>query len=179
MTPWFQSTLPHGERQRYDKPILFGVEFQSTLPHGERPGIGVRRVSSQRVSIHAPTRGATRASFQRVVSYACFNPRSHTGSDMTTTGHNYAHRRFNPRSHTGSDPRRGHQLVGLLRFQSTLPHGERQGRSCRSWPRRCFNPRSHTGSDAKQVHECRSVRVSIHAPTRGATLVFSRKTTGA
>ena len=101
------------------------MRFQSTLPHGERRGRGLPRAASgcfnprshtgsdrvrlllsvpSGVSIHAPTRGATRSrsvnSFswgfqstlphgERHCSCSCavcapsFNPRSHTGSDVT------------------------------------------------------------------------------------------------
>ena len=33
----FQSTLPHGERQKDADALKKLSEFQSTLPHGERP----------------------------------------------------------------------------------------------------------------------------------------------
>ena len=79
-TDWFQSTLPHGERQMIRKikteTVSFNPRsrmgsdclqtkhlcfqrFQSTLPHGERPtpGTGIRPISL--VSIHAPAWGAT------------------------------------------------------------------------------------------------------------------------
>ena len=104
----------------------FMMGFQSTLPHGERLvavyGIG----PLAEVSIHAPTRGATELN---------------------------------------------NLLADLMRFQSTLPHGERRGRGLPRAASGCFNPRSHTGSD---LHFFRIVtqrpRVSIHAPTRGATV---------
>ncbi len=120
--------------------------FQSTLPHGERPRCDAWW--------QAP---------------ACFNPRSHTGSDADICRRTQSRRCFNPRSHTGSDvgtvneilltdvsihaPTRGAtacsevMLYGAV-FQSTLPHGER---------RRPFHKHFKT------------MWVSIHAPTRGAT----------
>ncbi|SDT03380.1 hypothetical protein SAMN05444162_2904 [Paenibacillaceae bacterium GAS479] len=76
----FQSTLPHGERLRFNPLNGEGVKFQSTLPHGERQptvtpslcmsGFNPRsrtgsdamdsaRADMERVSIHAPARGAT------------------------------------------------------------------------------------------------------------------------
>ena len=76
-----QSTLPHGERLVDPDFAENSGEFQSTLPHGERPmAIEVSSI------------------------VACFNPRSHMGSDSA------------PLTHIQS---------GLL-FQSTLPHGERR-----------------------------------------------------
>ena len=54
---------------------------------------------------------------------------------------------FNPRSHEGSD------------FRSF---------SISSWCRH-FNPRSHEGSDVLSRHSGKRTRISIHAPTKGAT----------
>ena len=55
----FQFTLPRGERQCVLDVLAEILEFQFTLPRGERPDarnlIGV----VERVSIHAPARGAT------------------------------------------------------------------------------------------------------------------------
>ena len=58
------------------------------------------------------------------------------------------HQNFNPRSHKGSD-------LFFLIAQGCAFH---------------FNPRSHKGSDAIPRHTNAShYRISIHAPTRGAT----------
>ena len=80
----------------------------------------------------------------------------------------------------------------VFKFQSTLPHGERQlTETFTSWQlnfnprshtgsddtgRFClqqggnFNPRSHTGSDPLQFYPIHGQKmISIHAPTRGAT----------
>ena len=99
---------------------------------------------------------------------------------------------FNPRSHEGSD--QGWFRVWLTRkiFQSTLPRGERQAvlaiikphinfnpRShegsdlhwCIQWSQGSyFNPRSHEGSDKSTPARYPIWLISIHAPTRGATL---------
>ena len=100
----FQSTLPQGER-RLPKAsgTLHTWEFQSTLPQGERldrkdvngnycpisihaPTRGATRslyrsIKCKQISIHAPTRGATRHTADRANSLY-FNPRSHKGSDV-------------------------------------------------------------------------------------------------
>ena len=73
-----------------------------------------KRAILQRISIHAPARGATRSLFRIAKAGSYFNPRSREGSDV------------NPL------PRRG----ASIRFQSTLPRGERQNSSTvatRSW----------------------------------------------
>ena len=78
-----------------------------------------------------------------------FNPRSHKGSDKGDVSVVLPAGDFNPRSHKGSD---------------------------RSWPasRRGsetnFNPRSHKGSDPSWKDAVHKWNISIHAPTRGATI---------
>ena len=77
---------------------------------------------------------------------------------------------FNPRSHEGSDPQAPYRYRDNFEFQSTLPRGERhkgreQLRSCSD-----FNPRSHEGSDNIKTIMPVLRKISIHAPTRGATL---------
>ena len=58
----------------------------------------------------------------------------------------------------------------LFKFQSTHPHGVRlNSLRCRK-VRECFNPRTHTGCDVGISLFVFPLRVSIHAPTRGATL---------
>ena len=56
-----------------------------------------------------------------------------------------------------------------VRFQSTLPHGERQLGTVYAVRVYGFNPRSHMGSDELPRLRNRCIRVSIHAPTWGAT----------
>ena len=122
------------------------------------------------ISIHAPTRGATR------------NVSADTLPDCISI----------------HAPTRG--ATGLLilfelpqQFQSTLPQGERlfqivrfAGRwiisihaptrgatrnTCSSLESSAyFNPRSHKGSDARSASLTNIYPISIHAPTRGATL---------
>ena len=55
------------------------------------------------ISIHAPTRGATRADIDAALSTQDFNPRSHKGSDDGQAAKPVLLRNFNPRSHKGSD----------------------------------------------------------------------------
>ena len=55
-------------------------------------------------------------------------------------------------------------------FQSTRPRGARRfSTSCRSVETR-FNPRAHAGRDKRIKSSAAVNSVSIHAPTRGATL---------
>ena len=59
----------------------------------------------------------------------------------------------------------------VVTFQSTLPQGERRDSGAHGTRLRNFNPRSHKGSDHKLRTKFFSMPISIHAPTRGATLV--------
>ena len=124
---------------------------------------------TKKISIHAPTRGATSILPQGHIFHKFqstlprgerrlkiflnnlqkhFNPRSHEGSDMVNLPHLMPRSYFNPRSHEGSDyfPRRT------------------------SYSSYDFNPRSHEGSDASGSGCASPSGISIHAPTRGATL---------
>ena len=84
---------------------------------------------------------------------------------------------FNPRSHKGSDRC---QLINSFEydeFQSTLPQGERPGFCQYLRHSGDFNPRSHKGSDDKMLNLTAKIhRISIHAPTRGATGHLRRRT---
>ena len=100
-------------------------------------------------------------------------------------------RYFNPRSHERSDgyfakwdlindisihaPTRGATRKEAERdrrfcgFQSTLPREERHQPSSAILHDLHFNPRSHERSDCDNSIENKTVGISIHAPTRGAT----------
>ena len=66
----FQSTHPHGVRLSKSKDVVQWVTpFQSTHPHGVRQTKGWYLVDVKRISIHAPTRGAT-GNFLNFFSYA-------------------------------------------------------------------------------------------------------------
>ena len=57
----FQSTHPHGVRQKLTPSVVEKSEFQSTHPHGVRPEGFAVPFLQHLVSIHAPTWGATAA----------------------------------------------------------------------------------------------------------------------
>ena len=123
--------------------------FQSTLPRGERhpqpEGIPFLNV----ISIHAPTRGATEKHNGQSNFESNFNPRSHEGSDRISIwwpGNGSSFQSTLPRG----ERRQGSPMrVTMGIFQSTLPRGER-----------LFHPVCHRPE----------LQISIHAPTRGATM---------
>ena len=102
------------------------------------------------ISIHAPTKGATISGSISGFLICYFNPRSHEGSDTLDTGDPSWCPNFNPRSHEGSD---------YDRLRSSRQYTD-------------FNPRSHEGSDVRSSLMCGMSQISIHAPTKGATFTI-------
>ena len=122
--------------------------FQSTLPREERQERGLDFFEVLRISIHAPTRGATV-----------------NGYGVTTA--------INQFQSTLPREERPVQTLPIhskeIQFQSTLPREERRRSPELHTHPSDFNPRSHERSDAIAVLMDDETRISIHAPTRGAT----------
>mgnify|MGYP007122739539 CR=1 FL=1 len=121
-----------------------------------------------------------------------FNPRSHERSDKSFHFMLFVLCNFNPRSHERSDgrswycnwsgkisihaPTRGatdlkgkHRYIAS-KFQSTLPREERLFLIVLFMIGVNFNPRSHERSDQGEESIMQDIKISIHAPTRGATI---------
>ncbi len=122
----------------------------------------------------------------------CFNPRARTGRDagcpasagrrhkfQSTRPHGArpccgcafaARNSFNPRARTGRDRPHFIFLVKRIQFQSTRPHGARlvvvDACHCGRWFQ---STRPHGARPKCQRTVAQRVRVSIHAPARGAT----------
>ena len=79
----------------------------------------------------------------RIIRYL----RIHTGCDTARRAKYRGRSSFNPRTHTGCDL--------FANFAKEEVWG--------------FNPRTHTGCDVARLKEALDDKVSIHAPTRGAT----------
>ena len=99
----FQSTLPRRERQW----ATFGFNGSTKISiHAPTKGATKnteRDTAYCEISIHAPTKGATSLLVSQVLSYHNFNPRSHEGSDTPARWLLQRDLHFNPRSHEGSD----------------------------------------------------------------------------
>ena len=103
-----------------------------------------------------------------------FNPRSYKRSDSNRVYIISPCSAFNPRSYKRSD------IVGSLKyyiqifFQSTLLQEERQSNYVFIKCSNTFNPRSYKRSDfVNYVNNRITLMLSIHAPTRGATISHS------
>ena len=110
--------------------------------------MGINKTS---ISIHAPTRGATVLVEQELTlpKFQSTLPRGERPSGLS-------------------------RISSALKFQSTLPRGERQTTGADRPEPINFNPRSHEGSDSDIGKKISDFRISIHAPTRGATLIVGR-----
>ena len=125
------------------------MRFQSTLPREERLCVWLKPRFDLFISIHAPTRGATipigLKSFNDLISIHAPT----RGATLTCL----------------------EQLQIIRAFQSTLPREERRAAHPLSAALAYFNPRSHERSDpVLSSVPLGSVPISIHAPTRGATI---------
>ena len=143
----FQSTRPRGARPLH--PSLTGTirKFQSTRPRGARHKRGQHDRNQQRVSIHAPTWGATR------------KPSTPSGKEL-----------FQSTRPRGARHELGIEMTQFPEFQSTRPRGARRKSFSSLCSHRSFNPRAHVGRDKNKEKLIKKNHVSIHAPTWGATL---------
>ena len=151
----FQSTHPHGVRHAIRITEADFLElFQSTHPHGVRRVVFSPRAAYLVVSIHAPTRGATKdfpsTSNQYSVSiHAPTRGATAGGGDSTDIRGVSIHAptrgatTFNP-----VDERRS------FLFQSTHPHGVRHILPKVLIQLISFNPRTHTGCDMLRQSSC-------------------------
>ena len=125
------------------------------------------------VSIHAPTRGATRPSSAIRRLQRCFNPRSHEGSDLNKV--KYALYSSNVSIHA---PTRGATCSNpiTLHKDGVSIHAPTRGATYKLFATsRIFCVSIHAptrGATERVAREQETGRVSIHAPTRGATSSF-------
>ena len=145
----FQSTLPRGERQPSRRSSCRGRYFNPRSHEGSDV-LGRTCIRKCPISIHAPTRGATRLELAAMqLEFISIHAPTRGATSSVTSN---------------SSP---------ITFQSTLPRGERPSSGIWLSSPFHFNPRSHEGSD---LPECAGgtdqVSISIHAPTRGATILL-------
>ena len=103
----------------------------------------------------------------------CFNPRTHTGCDISSLLTSSDHKGFNPRTHTGCDRALRLRMELRAKFQSTHPHGVRlSGFLLPFGGKRFQSTHPHGVRLAISVFAVNLDFVSIHAPTRGATCII-------
>ena len=80
-----------------------------------------------KISIHAPTRGATEKGIDRIKASSAISIHAPTrGATHSLSKGLHQVQNFNPRSHEGSDNCCSMVCFHIILFQSTLPRGERQ-----------------------------------------------------
>ena len=166
----FQSTHPHGVRRIPRPHRPYKTRFQSTHPHGVRRDSFGGAFNDIAVSIHAPTRGATRGRISGIHVHYTFQS-THPHGVRPHFFSRFADRMgFNPRTHTGCDISLLAGLLFSILFQSTHPHGVRLQTTQSSYWTRQFQS-THPHGVRRFILSGRDPRfsVSIHAPTRGAT----------
>ncbi len=122
-----------------------------------------------KISIHAPTRGATQLcnGLAGVNAFQSTLPQGERRQSASRKSTPYQFQSTLPQGERLGLAKKGYWVGG---FQSTLPQGERP-RWLWRWQkaRLNFNPRSHKGSDAYDLAIPSTLKtISIHAPTRGA-----------
>ena len=126
-------------------------KFQSTHPHGVRPKDKEVVIQLCKVSIHAPTRGATLFICAKSIVNTWFQSTHPHG--VRLIGNTHKRFGYNVSIHA---PTRGATQCGLGSYPVMIS----------------FNPRTHTGCDIYMRTGSWWNKVSIHAPTRGATPAF-------
>ena len=143
----FQSTLPRRERPAYFEFWLTNPLFQSTLPRRERRIHRHKAFKSSLFQSTLPRRERHIAiPFQILIVFVSIHAPT-KGATWTSEGWDK-----------------------LSEFQSTLPRRERRHRTVFPAHKLGFNPRSHEGSDDLVLVPVLAGCVSIHAPTKGATV---------
>ena len=130
---------------------------------------GYHRALHPQISIHAPTRGAT-VNPKHYIGCTYFNPRSYKRSDMGNSRTQIVHS-ISIHAPTRGATNWGNNAVQTVQFQSTLLQEERHYHLSPTKTVNDFNPRSYKRSDIQHHSKRVSFTISIHAPTRGATLL--------
>ena len=139
------------------------------------------RVGRCQVSIHAPTRGATRGERKASRSSPVSIHAPTRGATSTTSPPHPPRRGFNPRAHAGRDQ----QIAASrhdrpCRFQSTRPRGARRALRVLLAHHEHVSIHAPTrGATLGRQGARIRARVSIHAPTRGATQAVRKRCLGA
>ena len=143
--------------------------FQSTHPHGVRLLMRFAMRYLVYVSIHAPTRGATR-SHDANVNYKVVSIHAPTRGATFTSNCVMVCWKFQSTHPHGVRPSPYDIFIAWYMFQSTHPHGVRLGLKMDGYSAYLFqSTHPHGVRRISNKRACENVQVSIHAPTRGAT----------
>ncbi len=122
--------------------------FQPTRPHGARRRRERVAVPQDRVSTHAPARGATYWRSARLSCDVCFNPRARTGRDPLVWPKQEEAPKFQPTRPQGARPGWVQHESWLCKVSTHAPaRGATARRETKPPVSPCFNPRARTGRD--------------------------------
>ena len=131
--------------------------FQSTLPREERQTLMSQFIRQLKISIHAPTRGATPENDRMTKWYDISIHAPTRGATWSTYIIEYADLAISIHAPTrGATGAEGDPLI-LAGFQSTLPREERLQGAFFVPKIRNFNPRSHERSDESDSIEVKKL----------------------
>ena len=156
---------------RYAKTLWIG-SFNPRAHTGRDPQMSAS-LKTLYVSIHAPTRGATIPTCNILVMTPSFNPRAHTGRDFIRIFIVINFGRFQSTRPHGARHISVTQSPLDLLFQSTRPHGARPLFTFNFMSWFTFQSTRPHGARHNEVRKDTLDWVSIHAPTRGATVISS------
>ena len=158
----------HGGRDENDRPPARRLAVSIHAPSGGATAARALDRVLAHVSIHAPTGGATG---DGPGSCGCnqFQFTRPRGARLVSVGLQVSSIGFNSRAHGGRDVRL-HARPGRPVCFNSRAHGGRD-RRCRAgaFCAGRFNSRAHGGRDGEVRADAGRARVSIHAPTGGAT----------
>ena len=106
-----------------------------------------------------------------------FNPRTHEGCDVAEAPVPTELAGFNPRTHEGCDSLTDTLLTHKVSFNPRTHEGCDSLTDTLLTHKVSFNPRTHEGCDLTYRQFLNYPKVSIHAPTRGATVRASKPVT--
>ena len=122
-----------------------------------------------RVSIHAPAKGATIQHTLPPQVYPGFNPRAREGRDFCSAECCKEYRSFNPRAREGRDVLLGEIGILSFKFQSTRPRRARHQRCAVILKYLVSIHAPAKGATDGAYLKQAGYTVSIHAPAKGAT----------
>ena len=169
----FQSTHPRGVRHQFGFKRFNLYMFQSTHPRGVRLKLSCEALRFFPFQSTHP-RGVRRDITICIRTYRlCFNPRTHVGCDRISIRLLRRTKLVSIHAPTWGATFDDDDSTAKREFQSTHPRGVRQVVGSIPWEICGFNPRTHVGCDRLSSLYKSYCKVSIHAPTWGATLYRS------
>ena len=142
--------------------------FQFTRPRGARPSRPSRPAAGRGFNSRAHG-GRDRGRSSARVRACSFNSRAHGGRDPLVMAR-VAKCRVSIHAPTGGATLQGFELQAAKKFQFTRPRGGATRHLLQNVRALRFNSRAHGGRDGVRQCHSRRGRVSIHAPTGGATI---------